>query len=107
MSGETVKRSVGRNHTVAGDLRREGVDAECATDGLRRSASDLPSDPAIGRDLSAWNTRGYLVDLQLKGGGLRSGFHVGYFTTHRYGGVMEVEFDFRCISNRHGKGESA
>ena len=76
-----MKRSVGRNHTVAGDFRCEGVDAECSTDGLRRSASDLPSDPAIGRDLSAWNTRGCLVDLQLKGGGLRAGFHIGYFTT--------------------------
>ena len=107
MSGETVKRAVGRNHTVAGDLRCEGVDAECAANGLRGSASDLPCDPAIGRDLSAWNTRGHLVDLHLKGGGLRTGFHVGYFITRRSGGVKEPEFDFRCISNRHGEGESA
>ena len=87
MSGETVKRSVGRNHTVAGDSWCEGVDAESSPDGLRRSASDLPCDPAIGCDLPAWNTRGCLVDLHLKGGGLRTGFHVGYFTTRRYGGV--------------------
>ena len=84
--GETVKRSVGRNHTVAGDLWREGIGAECSADGLRGSAADLPSDPAIGCDLSAWNARGRLVDLQLKAGGLRTGFHVGYFTTRRYGG---------------------
>ena len=83
MSGETVKRSVGGNHTVAGDLRCEGVDAECSTDGLRRSASDLPRDPAIGRDFPAWNTRCRLVDLHLEGGGLRTGFHVGYFITCR------------------------
>ena len=102
-----MKRSVGRNHTVAGNPWSEGVDAECSTDGLRGSASDLPRDPAIGRDLSAWNTRGRLVDLHLKGGGLRTEFHVGYFTTRRYGGVMEAEFDFRCISNRHGEVESA
>ena len=107
MSGEAVKRSVGRNHTVAGDLRGEGVDAECSTDGLRGSAAYLSSDPAIGRDLSAWNTRCRLVDLHLKGGGLRTGFHVGYFTTRGCDGVMEAEFDFRCISNRHGKVESA
>ena len=81
MSGETVKRSVGGNHAVAGDLRCEGVDAECSTDGLRGSAADLPCDPAIGRDLSAWNARRRLVDLHLKGGGLRSGFHAGYFIT--------------------------
>ena len=87
MSGETVKRAVGRNHTVTGDLRGEGVDAECSTDGLRRPASDLPRDPAIGRDLPAWNARGCLVDFHLKGGGLRTGFHVGYFTTRRYCGV--------------------
>ena len=55
MSGETVKRSVGGNHTVAGDLWREGVDAECSTDGLRRSAADLPRDPAVSRDFPAWN----------------------------------------------------
>ena len=72
---------------MAGDLRREGVDAECAADGLRGSATDLPSDPAIGRDFPAWNARGRLVDLHLKGGGLRTEFHVGYFTTRRYGGV--------------------
>ena len=107
MAGETVKRSVGCNHPVAGDSWCEGVDAECTTDGLRGSAADLPCDPAIGRDLPAWNTRGRLVDLHLKGSGLRIGLHVGYFTTRRYGGVMEAEFDFRCISNRHGKGESA
>ena len=88
MPGETVKRAVGRNHTVAGDLWREGIDAECAADGLRGTASDLPSDPAIGRDLPAWNARGRLVDLHLKGGGPRTGFHVGYFITRRYGGVM-------------------
>ena len=87
MSGETVKRSVGRDHAVAGDLRREGVDAERSTDGLRGSAADLPRDPAIARDLPAWNTRGCLVDFHLKGSGLRTGFHVGYFTTRRYGGV--------------------
>ena len=87
MSGETVKRSVGGNHTVAGDLGCEGVDAERAADGLRGSATDLPRDPTIGRDLPAWNTRGCLVDLHLKGGGFRAGFHVGYFTTRRYGGV--------------------
>ena len=87
MSGETVKRSVGCNHTVAGDLWCEGIDAERSTDGLRRSAPDLPRDPAIGRDLSAWNARGRLVDLHLIGGGLRTEFHVGYFTTRRYGGV--------------------
>ena len=87
MSGETVKRAVGGNHSVAGDLWREGIDAECAADGLRGTASDLPSDPAIGRDFPAWNTRGRLVDLHLEGGGLRAGFHVGYFTTRRYGGV--------------------
>ena len=81
MSGETVKRSVGRDHPVAGDLWREGVDAECSTDGLRRSAANLPCDPTIGRDFSAWNKRGRLVDLHLKGGGLRTGFHIGYFTT--------------------------
>ena len=81
MSGETVKRSVGGNYTVAGDLRCEGVGAECSTDGLRGTASDLPSDPAIGRDFPAWNTRGRLVDLHLKGGGSRTEFHVGYFTT--------------------------
>ena len=107
MSGETVKRAVGRNHTVAGDLRCEGVDAECAADGLRGVATDLLCDPSIGRDLPAWNTRGCLVDLHLKGGGLRTGFHVGYFTTRRYGGAVEPEFDFRCISNRQRKGESA
>ena len=107
MSGETVKRAVGGNHTMAGDLRCEGVDAERSTDGLRRSASDLPRDPAIGRDLPAWNARRRLVDLHLKGGGLRTGFHAGYFTICRYGGVMEAESDFRCISNRHGKRESA
>lgn len=87
MSGETVKRSVGRNHTVAGDLWCEGVDAECSSDGLRRFAADLPCDPAIGRDLSAWNARGCLVDLHLEWGGLGTGFHVGYFITRRYGGV--------------------
>ena len=107
MSGETVKRSVGRNHTVTGDLRRKGIDAECSTDGLRGSAADLPRAPAIGRDFSAWNTRGRLVDLHLTGGGLRIGFHVGYFTTRRYDGVKDAKFDFRCISNRHGEGESA
>ena len=107
MSGETVKRSVGRNHSVAGDLRCERVDAERSSDGLRGSATDLPCDPAIGRDFPAWNTRRRLVDLHLKGGGLRTGFHIGYFTIRRYGGVIEAEFDFRCISNRHGKGESA
>ena len=88
MSGETVKRSVGRNHTVAGDLRCEGVDAECSSDGLRRFAADLPCDPAIGRDLSAWNARGCLVDLHLEWSGLGTGLHVGYFITRRYGGVM-------------------
>ena len=87
MSCETVKRSVGGNHTVAGDLWSEGVDAERSSDGLRRPAADLPRDPAIGRDFPAWNTRGRLVDLHLKGGGLRTGFHVGYFTTRRYGGA--------------------
>ena len=92
---------------MAGDLRREGVDAERSTDGLRGSAADLPCDPAIGCDLPAWNVRGRLVDLHLKVGWLGAGFHVGYFTTYRYGGVVEAEFDFRCISNRHGKGESA
>ena len=107
MSGETVKRSVGRNHTVAGDLRCEGVDAESSSDGLRRPATDLPRDPAISRDLPVWNARRRLVDLHLEGGGLRAGFHVGYFITRRYDDVMEAEFDFRCISNRHGKGESA
>ena len=81
MSGETVKRAVSGNHTVAGDLRCEGVDAECAADGLCRSATDLLRDPAIGRDFPAWNTRGRLVDLHLEGGRLRAGFHVGYFTT--------------------------
>ena len=80
-----MKRSVGRNHTVAGDLRGEGVDAECSSDGLRRPAVDLPCDPAICRDLPAWNTRGRLVDLHLKGGGLRTGFHAGYFITRQYG----------------------
>ena len=83
MSGETVKRSVGRDHAVTGDLRCEGVDAECSSDGLRRFAADLPCDPAIGRDFPAWNARGRLVDLHLKGGGLRTGFHVGYFITCR------------------------
>ena len=87
MSCETVKRSVGGNHPVAGDLRCEGVDAECAADGLRGSAADLPRDPAIGRDLPSWNARRRLVDLHLKGGGLRTEFHVGYFITRRYGGV--------------------
>ena len=81
MTGETVKRSVGCNHTVAGNLRCEGVDAECATDGLRGFATDLPRDPAIGRDFPAWNTRCRLVDLHLERGGLRAGFHVGYFIT--------------------------
>ena len=81
MSGETVKRSVGGNYPVAGDLWCEGVDAECSTDGLRRSAADLPRDPAVSRDFSAWNARCRLVDLHLKGGGLRAGLHVGYFTT--------------------------
>ena len=81
MSGEAVKRSVGRDHTVAGDLWCEGVDAERSTDGLRRPASDLSCDPAICRDFSAWNARCRLVDLHLKGGGLRAGLHVGYFTT--------------------------
>ncbi len=102
-----MKRAVGRNYTVAGDFWCEGVDAECAADGLRRPAADLPCDPAIGRDLSAWNMRGCLVDLHLKGGGLMGGFHARYFTTCRYGGALEAGFDFRCISNRHGKGESA
>ena len=87
MSGETVKRSVGRNHSVAGDLRCERVDAERSSDGLRGSATDLPSDPAIGRDFPAWNTRCRLVNLHLKGGGLGVGLHVRYFTTRRYGGV--------------------
>ena len=87
MSGETVKRSVGRNHTVAGDLRRERVDAECSADGLRGSATELSCDPAISRDFPAWDMRCRLVDLHLKGGGIRAGFHVGYFTTRRYGGV--------------------
>ena len=87
MSGETVKRTVGRNHTVAGDLRCEGVDAECAADGLRGSTTDLPCNPAIGRDLPVWNARRRLVDLHLKGGGLRAGLHIGYFITRRYGGV--------------------
>ena len=87
MSGETVKRAVGGNHSVAGDLWCERVDAECSSDGLCGSASDLPCDPAIGRDLPAWNARGRLVDLRLKGGGLRTGFHIGYFITRRYCGV--------------------
>ena len=99
MSSETVKRAVGRNHTVTGDLRRERVDAKRATDGLRGSAADLPCNPAIGRDFSAWNTRGCLVDLHLKGGGLGAGLHVGYFTTRRYGGVtanpISVSFAIR------------
>ena len=95
MSGETVKRAVGRNHTVAGDLRCERIDAECSTDGLRRSTADLPCNPAIGRDLSAWNARGCLVDFHLKGGGLRTGFHIGYFTTRRSGGAMAIGAVFR------------
>ena len=99
MSGEAVKQSVGRNHTVAGDLWCEGVDAESSTDGLRGSAADLPCDPAIGRDFPAWNTRCRLVDLHLERGGLRAGFHVGYFTTRRYGGVaanpISVSFAIR------------
>ena len=99
MSGEAGKRSVGGNHTVAGDPWREGVDAECTADGLRGSATDLSCDPAIGRDFPAWNKRGRLVDLHLKGGGLRTGFHVGYFTTRRYGGVaanpISVSFAIR------------
>ena len=84
---------------MAGDLWCEGVDAEGSTDGLRRSAADLPRDPAIGRDFPAWNTRGRLVDLHLKGGGSRTGFHVGYFITRRYGGVaansISVSFAIR------------
>ena len=84
---------------MAGDLRSEGVDAECTTDGLRRPAADLPCDPAVGRDLPAWNVRGRLVDLHLKGGGLRTGFHAGYFITRRYGGVtansISVSFAIR------------
>ena len=107
MSGEAVKQSVGRNHTVAGDLWCKGVDTECSTDGLRRPAADLPCNPAIGRDFPAWNTRCRLVDLHLKGGGLMGGFHARYFTTCRYGGALEAGFDFCCISNRHGKGESS
>ena len=99
MSGEAVKRAVGRNHAVAGDLRCEGVDAECTTDGLRRSAADQPRDPAISRDLPVWNARRRLVDLHLKGGGLRAVFHAGYFTTRRYGGVaanpISVSFAIR------------
>ena len=107
MSGETMKRAVGGNHSVAGDLWCERVDAECSSDGLCGSASDLPCDPAIARDLPAWDTRCRLVNLHLEGGGLMGGFHARYFTTCRYGGALEPEFDFRCISNRHGKGESA
>ena len=101
-----MKRSIGRNYTVAGDTWREGVDAERSPNGLRRFAADLSCDPAIGRDFPMWNTRGCLVDLHLKGGGLRSGFHIRYFIIRRYGGASDAEFDFRCISNRQSKVES-
>ena len=103
MPGETVKRSVGGNYTVAGDLGCERVDAERSADGLCRSATDLPRNPSISRDLPARNMRGRRIDFHLKGGGLMVGFHVGYFITRRYGSVMAhgAEFDCCCISNRH------
>ena len=53
--GEAMKRSVGGNDTMAGDLRREGVYAERSADGLRRFASDFPCDPPIGCNLSMRN----------------------------------------------------
>ena len=64
---------------MAGNHGCEGIDAECAADGLGRTATDLPRNPSISRDLPARNMRDRRIDLHLKGGGLMVGFHVGYF----------------------------
>lgn len=69
LSLESARGQVSGNDSVTGDLRCEGVGAQCLADGAGRAATDAPTEGGISDDLSRGNFFQRGVDAPGEGGG--------------------------------------